>query len=91
MQKLRTNQKLIEIFKDALHDFITYSQESWLEMCETRENNNELEFERLLRERSVPLEQIMQLKEEHPIDPDTTVVQMLEHFIEVLEGVEDQS
>lgn len=83
-----TNQKLIEIFKDALDDFVAYSQESWLEMCKTRENNNELEFERLLHERSVSRTQIMQLKAEYPIDPDITVVQMIEHLIEALEGAE---
>jgi len=79
-----TNQELIEILNDALYDFITYSQEEWLEMCKTRENNNELEFYRLLRERSVSDEQIEQLKDEYDIDPDISVEQMLEHFIEAL-------
>jgi len=81
-----TNQELVEILNDALYDFVTSAQEEWLEMCKTRENNNELEFYRLLHGRSVSDKQIEQLKVEYGIDPNVTVVQMLEYFIEILGG-----
>tara|TARA_R110000824_G_scaffold97346_4_gene232698 strand:+ start:8618 stop:8917 length:300 start_codon:yes stop_codon:yes gene_type:complete len=80
------NEKLIEILNDAFYDYTEDTTEEWLTFSLPRENNSELEFNRLMRERSVSDEQIEQLKIAHGIDSDLSVAQVLEHFISALGG-----
>ena len=81
-----TNEQLIEILNDALYDYVEDTSEEWLQSSLARSNNNELEFVRLMADRSVSSQQIEQLKAAHGIDSSHTIPQMLEHFIVSLGG-----
>ena len=81
-----TDEKLIEILNDAFYDYTEYTTDEWLQFSLSRSNNTELEFNRLMKERSVSDEQIAQLKSTHQPDLDLSVAEVLEYFIEALGG-----
>jgi len=81
-----TNEKLVEILNDAFYDYAEDTTDEWLQFSLSRPNNTELEFNRLMKERSVSDEQIAQLKSVHQPDLNLSVAEVLEYFIGVLDG-----
>ena len=81
-----SNQKLVEILNDALYDYIEYTTDEWLQFSLSRENNTELEFYRLMEDRSVTIQQIENLITTHGPDTNLSVTQVLEFFITALGG-----
>ena len=81
-----SDEKLIEILNDAFYDYAEDTPEEWLEFSLSREDNTQLEFDRLMKERSVKAEQVVQLKSNYGFDSSLSVLQVLEHFITALGG-----
>jgi hypothetical protein len=81
-----SNQKLVDILNDALYDYIEHTTEEWLQFSLSRENNTELEFYRLMEDRSVTKQQIENLITTHEPDTNLSVTQVLEFFITALGG-----
>jgi hypothetical protein len=81
-----TDEQLIEVLNDAYYDYTEGTTEEWLEYSLARENNTELEFDRLMRERSVSDERVAQLKSNYGLDTNLSVAAAIEHFINALGG-----
>ena len=81
-----TNEELIEILNDAFYDYTEDTTEEWVEFSLSRENNTEIEFDRLMRDRSVSAERVAQLKSTYGLDNSLSVAAALEHFIAALGG-----
>tara|TARA_R100000008_G_scaffold74737_1_gene53663 strand:- start:1073 stop:1378 length:306 start_codon:yes stop_codon:yes gene_type:complete len=81
-----TDEQLIEVLNDAYYDYTEDTTGEWLEHSLTRENNTEIEFDRLMRDRSVSDERVAQLKSNYGLDTSLSVPAALEHFINALGG-----
>jgi len=81
-----TSEKLIEILNDAFYDYTEDTTDEWLQFSLSRPNNTELEFDRLMKERSVSDEQLAQLKATYELNSGLSVEQALEYFIDALGG-----
>jgi len=81
-----TDEKLIEILNDAFYDYTEDTTDEWLQFSLSRPNNTELEFNRLMKERSVSDEQVSQLKLTHGFNSSLSVAEVLEYFINALGG-----